>query len=250
MQTDINNSISMQNFISEILLHLNISFTSYNDFPQNMSRALKTIGELSHHDKIHIIEVHRNMTYSIQYEWCNEQFLPTSEKYKHAPVIHNIPWVEQLCEQNYIVIRDVSEAPDPAAQTLLQEQDCHQMLILPLFESNSQFAFISFMQCKQIHEWSSEEIHTLIDLASVIATQLNNYYLVGRLLRHVRQLKQEQQPVELIHTHLKQLHAEILPTWNQIKNSNPDFHQQIVGFSELDQQMLTLDHICNTLFEK
>lgn len=237
-------------FISDLLLHLNISLSAYNDFSRNMKRALDKIGKFSHHDRIHIIEIQRNMTFTVRHEWCDHDIEPVPEKWKHSRIVVTPPLEEQLCTQNYIVISDSNIPPDSELHTLLQEQNCRQMLILPLFESGAQFAFMLLMQCKQVHNWEPDEIHILSDISSVIATQLNNYHLMRCLLRHVKELQTERESIGMLHKRLQQVHAQLVPSWDKVKNSHPEMQQTIQEVAELDKHMANLDKICYTLAEK
>lgn len=250
MQTDINKMTMANDSISGLLLQLNISLSSYNDFPQNLNRALKTIGEFSHHDRIHIVEIHSNMTFTVEHAWSDKQIEPIAEKWKQAKIVHDSPLEEQLCSQNYVAIYDNQLNPDSDLHAFLKAQDCHQMLALPLFESGSQFAFIVFMKCKDTQEWQPEEIRILTDLASIIATHLNNYHLISHLLQQVKKYRQSQEPAEILHHRLKQLHAELMPTWEKIKNTQPEIQQSIPGLSDLDHHISNLDKICQNLAVK
>lgn len=250
MQTDISNIPMAHDFISGLLLQLNISLSSYDDFPRNLNRALKTIGEFSHHDRIHIVEVHGNMTFTVEHAWNDKQLEPVTERWKHSKVVYDSPLEEQLCSQNYVAIYDSQLKPDSDLLTMLKEQQCHQMLALPLFESGAQFAFIIFMKCKETQEWQPEEIRILTDLASIIATHLNNYHLIKRLLHRVKEYQQFQEPAEILNHRLKQLHTELMPTWEKIKNSHPEIQQSVPGLSDLDRHISNLDKICHHLAAK
>lgn len=250
MQTNINDITRAGDIISDLLLHLNISLSAYNDFARNMKRALDKIGKISRHDRIHIIEVHRNMTFTVRHEWCDQEIEPVPEKWKHSRIVATPPLEEQLCSQNYIVISDNNITPDSDLYTLLQEQNCRQMLILPLFESGAQFAFMLFMQCKQVHNWEPDEIHLLTDISSVIATQLNNYHLMHHLLHHIKELQTEKESIDMWHKRLQQVHAELVPAWNKIKNAHPEMQQTVQEVAELDKHLDNLDKICHTLAEK
>lgn len=245
METIINNTQQTQEHFSKLLLHLNIPLSSPHDFSGHLTHALQTLGEYSHHDRIHIIEIHRNMTFTVRHEWYAQQLEPIPEKWKHAHLIYRSLWEKQLNTQNYIIIRDEQDE-DPEIHSLLQEQNCHQMLLLPLFESGSQLAFIVFMQCKQEHEWQPDEIHTLADLSSVIATQLNNYQLMKCLLQHLKKHQEEKVPIEILHNRLKRLQAEILPTWDRIRKTVPKNSE----IDQLDQHLTTFDKLCRILSEK
>ena len=190
MQTYTDNKTLSPETVSKLLLHLNISLSSHNDFSENITQALKTIGELSGHDKIHIIEILQDMTFKVQYEWHNQNIESTPHKSKQSKIIHHTPLEQQLHQQNYIIVRQEGNT-NAELQTLLQEQHCVQMLLLPLFESDSQFSFIAFQQCKKTHEWQKEEIQILTNISSAIAKQLNNYQLVNRLSSRIDKLKKK-----------------------------------------------------------
>lgn len=245
MDTTIHNVLQRQDHFSRLLLNLNVSLSAPEHFHEHLKRALQIIGEYSCHDRIHIITIHHNMTFTVEHEWCDKQVSPVPEKWKHANLIYHSIWEEQLNTQNYIVIRDEQDA-DSEIHTLLEEQNCRQMLLLPLFESGSQFAFIAFMQCKQQHDWQPDEIRTLADLSSVIATQLNNHQLLNRLLQHIRKYRQAAEPVEVLHNSLRRLHADIIPTWEQVKKTTPETSEM----AQLNKHLMTLDKICRILPEK
>ena len=245
MYTNIDNIKQPEKGLSEILLHINIPLTSYNEFAHHIFRALETIGKYSHHDRVHITEIHQNMTFSVQHEWCAQQIEAIPQKWKHAPIIHFPDWENQLNTQNYIIIRD-SQDIEPDLHTFLADQNCQQMLLLPLFESGTQLAFLVFMQCKHIHNWQPEEIDMLADFSSIIAIQLNNYQILRRLLHKLKRYRQEKEPVKMLYHHLKHLQTEILPAWDKIKKTNPESAE----ISQLDQHLVTLDQLCHTLSEK
>lgn len=250
MQTDRNDIVSAKDFITEILLRLNISLASYKEFPERMVRALQTIGEFSHHDRIHVVEIHRDMTYTVLHEWCDRQVPPVTDRWKHARLFYEAPLEQQLYAHNYVIVRAGDAGSDPEFRNFLQEQHCRQMLVLPLFESGSQFAFLVLMQCNDAHEWEAEEIRVLTDLTTVLAVQLDNYYLISRLLRHLRKYKQAREPQEILHTRLKQLHADIMPAWERVKQAYPDVQRKMPELADLERHLHQLDKICRTLSEK
>ena len=86
MQTD--SFIFNHYSFSQLLVHLNTLLSSYQDFPRNITKALKKLGEFSKHDRIHIVEIHQDMTFSINYEWWDQQVGPTPPKWRRAPIIH------------------------------------------------------------------------------------------------------------------------------------------------------------------
>ena len=100
MQTSI--TLSNNDTLPQLLAYLNTSLSSYQDFPHNITKALQKLGEYSQHDRIHIVEIQQNMTFNIIHEWAIREVGPTPEKWKHAPIIHQHLWEEQLCANNHI----------------------------------------------------------------------------------------------------------------------------------------------------
>ncbi len=250
MQTERKDILSIPDFLSHLLLHLNIPLSAYDDFSKNMLRTLKTVGEFSGHERIHILEINHNMTYTILYEWCDKSQSPLAEKLKHDILFYDPQLQEQLCRQAYILVHVEDTAQHPLFQALLQAENCKQMLVLPLFESGTHFAFITFMQCNKTHEWSKPELQFLQDVSSIIATQLNNYHLIKKLLQQLKKYQQQQQTYEILCTQLKNLHKEFIPTWNEIKSSLPPDTNHAKEFSQLEQYINTLDKICRPLSGK
>lgn len=250
MQTERKDILSIPDFLSRLLLHLNIPLSAYDDFSKNILRALKMVGEFSGHERIHILEINHNMTYTILYEWCDKSLSPLAEKLKHDVLFYDPRLQEQLCSQAYVLVQVEDTAQHPLFQALLQAENCKQMLVLPLFESGSQFAFITFMQCSETHEWSKAEIKFLQDVSSIIATQLNNYHLVKKLLQQIKKYQNRQQACEILCTQLKNLHKEFIPTWNEIKASLTSDTNYTAKISQLEQYIDTLDKICRPLSGK
>lgn len=244
MQTG-NDTYSTIDTFTELLLHLNRSLSSYRHFPKNIKQALKSAGIFTGHDRVHILEIRDDMTYDIVYEWYAKESGPTPDKWKHAGIFCQPTLENQLCAQNYILIRDEASA-DSDISTLLKEQDCRQMLLLPLFESGAHLAFISFLQCRHIHDCSAEEIRTLCQLASVIATHLNNYTQTHRLLLHLKKYHEQNISFLLQYNRLKNIRSELASVRHNIKKKKTDFPE----WTEIELHLSQLDKICQSLIEK
>lgn len=244
MQTDNDICYTTDSF-SELLVHLNGTLSSYRHFPQSIRQALKSIGEFSKHDRVCIIEIHNNITFSITYEWCRQGTSPTPEKWRQAPMLYNPALEKQLCTQNYIIIRDENPT-DPEIQTLLKEQHCRQMLLLPLFESGTHLAFLSFVLCHNLHDWSAEEIRHFSQLSSVVATRLNNYLLFHRLLYHLKKYHEQNVSFLLQYNRLKNIRAEL----SRIREKIAEKTTGMPEWTEIEQHISNLDKICQALIEK
>lgn len=179
--------MEMKQLTPDVLMRLSIAFTSDSKFSQNLEKALELIGKISHHDRIYIVEIHRNLTYTITYNWHEKPLKAIPEEFRHNGLIYDKELEQQLCSQNQVIIQETDGTDKPELAAVLKATDCRQMLLLPLFESGSQFAFIAFTQCSATHPWTPEEIKCLQDLSSVIALQLDNHQLIKRLTLHLRQ---------------------------------------------------------------
>lgn len=249
MQKNVNRVVASREFVSDVLLHLTIALSSWKDFPHKMENALQTIGEFSSHDRIMIVEVNRSMSYTIQYEWHEKALQPLKEGLKHNRLIYDRPLEEQLCTQNYVILKAGAENVHPDMKKLLEDQECRQMLVLPLFEANSEFAFILFMQCREEHAWDEAEIAILGDLASVIAVQLDNYQMMRQLLYLLKKTRKEHEQGKILHKRLLNFHKELKPSWESFKGTVGE------GFDEqgrslmlhLDRHMDTLEKICHAI---
>ena len=235
--------MEMKHITPDVLMRLSIAFTSGSKFSQSLEKALELIGKISNHDRIYIIEVHHNMTYTITYNWHEKSLKAIPEEFRHNSLIYDRELVQQLCTQNQVIIQESDVSGNPELAELLQATDCRQMLLLPLFESGSQFAFIAFTQCSTTHTWTPEEIKCLQDLSSVIALQLDNYQLIKRLTVHLKQERAARLELEIKQNHLRHWLQEIKPVWDQLKNKIE--HPELPEVTSLEQHFTNLDKICS-----
>lgn len=235
--------MEMKHITPDVLMRLSIAFTSGSKFSQSLEKALELIGQISNHDRIYIIEVHHNMTYTITYNWHEKSLKAIPEEFRHNSLIYDRELVQQLCIQNQVIIQESDVSGNPELAELLKATDCRQMLLLPLFESGSQFAFIAFTQCSTTHPWTPEEIKCLQDLSSVIALQLDNYQLIKRLTVHLKQERTARLELEIKQNHLRHWLQEIKPVWDQLKNKIE--HPELPEVTSLEQHFTNLDKICS-----
>ena len=127
--------MEMKHITPDVLMRLSIAFTSGSKFSQSLEKALELIGKISNHDRIYIIEVHHNMTYTITYNWHEKSLKAIPEEFRHNSLIYDRELVQQLCTQNQVIIQESDVSGNPELAELLKATDCRQMLLLPLFES-------------------------------------------------------------------------------------------------------------------
>ena len=75
--------MEMKHITPDVLMRLSIAFTSGSKFSQSLEKALELIGKISNHDRIYIIEVHHNMTYTITYNWHEKSLKAIPEEFRH-----------------------------------------------------------------------------------------------------------------------------------------------------------------------
>lgn len=251
MLKNMDDFFSFSSVVSELLLPMNPSFSAWKEFPGYIEKTLRIIGKLSRHNRIHIVDIHPDMTYSIAYEWCDDSGVK-KRKGRREKVLYDPGLEKQLCEQNYMIIQENASSQNPDLHHFLQEQHCRQMLLLPLFEVGTNLTFIAFMQCDDIHTWNIEEIKLLENLSAVIGIQLDNYRLLVRLLKQLQQTKKEQESLGTMQTRLKQVEAAITSDWEQLREHLRDSEQlqQISAWQKIEKELKELNKICQTITVK
>lgn len=71
-----NNEANNYDSNSRFLARLNITLASHNCSPDSMKKVLATIANHYGYDRIDIITIHPDRTFSVPYEWCQKQLLP------------------------------------------------------------------------------------------------------------------------------------------------------------------------------
>jgi hypothetical protein len=99
--------MEMKHITPDVLMRLSIAFTSGSKFSQSLEKALELIGKISNHDRIYIIEVHHNMTYTITYNWHEKSLKAIPEEFRHNSLIYDRELVQQLCTQNQVIIQEI-----------------------------------------------------------------------------------------------------------------------------------------------
>lgn len=167
---------------TDFLIRLNVMLASGYEFRKNIDHALCLIGRHIGYDRVSIIEIHPNMTFSVMHEWCNAHTPSLRENIRRHAIIYEPALEQQLCRESYITL-DETEIYTPALQNLLKEYGERKVILFPLFESGSQFAFMGFSQCLSKRSWEDEEIRRLEGLAAIVASNMDKALLISRLLR-------------------------------------------------------------------
>lgn len=233
----------------EFLIRLNMMLTTNYNHRTNMDTALKMIGSYIRYDRVHILEVHHNMTASILHEWCGKDISPIRDKFNHHQLLLDKSLEQQLEDQNYIIIKINQDLDNPVIRETLYEYTCQNVILFPLFASESQFAFIAFTECRQCHDCTSTEIRLMNALASIISANLDKNIFINKLLHHLSREKERGEEIELLHARLKQLHQNLMPEWKSFKKNlnQSDSSPVIPSLDTVEDHINTLDRICCNL---
>lgn len=229
-----------------------LSLSSCRDFSGNLLRVLRLLGEQTGHDRVQVVEIRRNMAFHTVCEWCAPALLPVVPQNSRSVFVHDEELVRQLGKQNYIAIHALEQVGNPALKELLQRQHCKQVLILPLFESHTQFAFIVFMQCQETHPWTAQEIFMLEDITLILARQLDTCRIMRRMLQRLKLNEQRKKEVEGWYKRLMRWYMQSLPDWLELRDglkSGRDL-QHIGGLDEMDGHFRMLEQLCRQIAVK
>lgn len=236
----------------DFLARLNNRLTTHFNYDKNMNTALEMIGEFLHHDRVHIVEIRHNMTLALLYEWHKKDLTFVDYKLTSKEVLSDSKLIEQLYRYDYITIQETDEAVHPEIIAQLADQNGKKMILFPLIESGTQFAFIAFIQCSQIRDWGEEEIKMMESIASVVGTSLHKKRLIDKLYRHLILLKKDEQKTLALKAQLYHLNEELQPVWQQLKDhlKNAAINETESHTEKIDKHIYTLDRICQVVAVK
>lgn len=137
---------------------------------------LRCLGETAEVSRTYLFENHLGLEGELlcsqRYEWC----APGVEPQMDNPDLQNFSyvasgfshWAEALAQGDIVVCSTV-DAPE-SGQPLLECQDIHSLLIIPVFVSDYWYGFIGFDVCDQVRGWQQVEVDLLRAVASAIAS--------------------------------------------------------------------------------
>lgn len=176
------NCISDIEFISRI----NVAMSSVANLTNNMSNILRMIGEHERNDRVEIINVRPDMSFSIVHEWYHPTVAGHPEIKMKFPYLFEKRLQKQLNEENYILIDDPESLTNESLKSYLKELKAKHVALIPLFIGNA-FAFLAFCHCKEQEIWDKRDLHVMTLLSSTIAANLEKSRVMNRLINHVYQ---------------------------------------------------------------
>lgn len=219
MQNTTTYNIANQTRDVEFLTRLNIILSTNYNYQENINTALAMLGQYTHHDRIYIFEIQHDATTSILYEWFNKGLNSIQYQLQHQKIILDKNLEKQLYAEEHITIDESDETINQEIKTILTRQSGKKLILLPLIESGTQFAFIAFIQCQQKHDWNKDEIQLMKIIASMIAINQHKKFLLEKLQQQRLYLKKSEQQIKILETHLNTLNQKTQPAWLQLRET-------------------------------
>ena len=236
----------------DFLARLNSRLAAHFNYNENMNTALEMIGEYLHYDRVHVVEVRNDMSLAILYEWHSKGLTFVDYTVKSKELLSDRKLVEQLYRYDYITIDEADEACNPEMKAQLGYQNGKKMILFPLIESGTQFAFIAFIQCMQLHDWTEEEVRMLESVTSVVGTSLHKKRLIDKLYHHLVLLKKNEQKTLALRAQLYSLNEELQPMWQQLKDhlKGREINETESHTEKIDERIYALNRICRVVAVK
>lgn len=226
----------------ELLIRLNVMLASNPNFSKSVNTALKMIGDHLKNDRIHIFEIHPDRSLSILHEWCNQQIPAIKDTVQKRKINFNPELEKQLYDQNYISIDQADELTNNEINHLLQEDGSRNVILFPLYQASSQFAFIAFSKCNDQHTWSECEIRMITTISSIIAAHMDKDRIFKNLAHHLEIKKKREEKSEALIAQMVMLYSKIQHEWRQLKETLPSTELQHAV--SLEQHINTLNELC------
>lgn len=166
----------------EFLTRLNVTLTSDHDYRSNMIKALKMIGNYCQNDRIQIIKIYPDMTFSILYEWCNRSIPPVKDKIKKHKCFLEKELENQLNTHNFIRIENTSLLQCEELRGFLNACNTQSSLLFPLFTPHI-FSFLAFSQCVCRDTRPEPDIDLLGLFSAIIAANMEKNSMISRLMQ-------------------------------------------------------------------
>ncbi|WP_294141987.1 PAS domain-containing protein [uncultured Sanguibacteroides sp.] len=178
----------MQNNIhssdSDFLSALNVLLAANLESEKNIQLALKKLGEHEKADRIHIIDIKHDMSFSISHEWSREGASSIQNNISQNIFLLDKKLEKQLDEHNYIYIKNIEDITDSSIKNIMKATQVRCALFLPLFISSHLLSFLSLSRVDCSDEWQEEEIRFLIKVASVFSGALEKELILSKLVKH------------------------------------------------------------------
>lgn len=189
MQTERRNEERNYNSDMKFLTRLNITLTTDHDYRSNLDKALQMIGTYCQNDRIHIIKIYPDMTFTLLHEWHKPSLSPLKNKIKKQKCFFEQNLEDQLNTHNYIYIHHTQDLNCNELKCFLEECEIEDSLLFPLF-SGYLFSFLSFSHCTCKNTWDRDEIELFTAFSAIIAANVEKNFILKKMNYKLKQARQ------------------------------------------------------------
>lgn len=170
---------------TDFITRINAMLTCDHRYHHNITPTLKLVGNYCQCERVQIIEIHPNRTFSISHEWHTPNVELVKNNFQYKKAFFDKGLEDQLSRDNYILVRHPDEiTDDEELRNLFIETGTRSAIMLPLFISSNLFSFLLFSQCSSYRIWDEEEIRLMTNIASVVSGALESDLLIKKLMKH------------------------------------------------------------------
>lgn len=174
---------------SDILFfsRLNIALASAHDYRNCIGNALEMIGNYYGNDRIHILKIHPDRTFSVPYEWHRKNIPPLPETEKRKTCFYEKSLEDQLNTQSYVFIEDNEKLECRELKAHFRLCGTHHAVYFPLF-SPYFFAFVAFSRCDCSVHPEYEDLEWLRLSSDLLAAHLEKNLILKKMAHRISEL--------------------------------------------------------------
>lgn len=214
--------------IESLISQIATNFIQSEDTNLSINQAFEALGTINKASRIYLFQIDEfNGTMSNTHEWCNEGVTAEIKNLQNIPVEDFRWWMNKMHQNEVINIPDVSKMPSEAAdeKIVLEQQDIHSLLVIPIFISNKLFGYVGFDNIVESKEWNSTDVYLLEMLASILSNA------IARKIAKQNILEQNEE-FETLNEELRQTNDELFTTIRREEEINDRFNKAMEATSD------------------
>ncbi len=222
----------------EKIASISSRFIASKNFDDAIIKSFQNLAELNEASRVYLFHInYETQTLSNTHEWCNQGVTAEKDNLQNLPLADFTWWTEKLKNDDLIKIEDVGNMPAKAKneQEILQAQNIHSLLAVPIYIKNELYGFIGFDNLIPLKLWTAND-ETLIHL---YATILSNAII--RRLDEKALKRSESKFRKLFDSHLA-VNLLIDPNTGKIIGAN-NAASEFYGWSISELTSMNIDHI-------
>ncbi|MDD5089877.1 MAG: ATP-binding protein [Candidatus Wallbacteria bacterium] len=141
-----------------------------NKFLEKTLEILAVVVDVS---RIYLFEYdYSDNTMSNTFEWVAPGIESQKNNLQHIPTSGLTWWMSHMFDGRVISYHDVDDIPSLTEREILKSQQIRSILVVPFFVQGRFYGFMGFDECRQIREWSSENINILSIVVNIISSAI------------------------------------------------------------------------------